>query len=61
MAQAGIYAGEAAMAGGGPVAAPTAAAARPPAARREAALSPAEAAYVAAWAEAVTAARTARP
>lgn len=59
MAQAGIYAGEAAMAGGGLLAAPTAAAARPPAARREAALSPAEAAYVAAWAEAVTAARTA--
>lgn len=61
MAQAGIYAGEAVMAGGGLLAAPTAAAARPPAARREAALSPAEAAYVAAWAEAVTAARTALP
>jgi len=61
MAQAGIYAGEATMAGGGLLAAPTAAAARPPAARREAVLSPAEAAYVAAWAEAVTAARTALP
>ena len=60
MAQAGIYSGEAAIASGGPVSAPTAAAARPPAARRETALSPAEAAYVAAWAEAVSAARGAR-
>ncbi len=60
MAQAGIYSGEAAMASGGPVAVPTAAAARPPAARRETALSPAEAAYVAAWAEAMSATRGAR-
>jgi hypothetical protein len=60
MAQAGIYAGETPMASGGSVAAPTAAAARPPAARRETALSPAEAAYVAAWAEAVSAARGSR-
>ena len=61
MAQAGIYAGEVTTASGGPVAAPTVAAARPPAARRETALSPAETAYVAAWVEAVSAARAARP
>jgi hypothetical protein len=56
MTQAGIYDGEAA-ANNGAVAAPAAAAARPPAAQREAALSPAETAYVTAWAEAVRAAR----
>jgi hypothetical protein len=60
MAQAGIYAGETARASGVPAAAPTVAAARPPAARRETALSPAEAAYVAAWGEAMNAARAAR-
>ena len=56
MTQAGIYDGEAAAASGDSIAAPAAAAARPPAARREAALSPAETAYVTAWAEVARAA-----
>jgi hypothetical protein len=57
MTQAGIYDGGAATANGAPVAAAAAAAARPPAAQREAALSPAETAYVTAWAAAARAAR----
>jgi hypothetical protein len=60
MAQAGIYDGDTAAANGARIALPTVAAARPPAAQREAALSPVEAAYVAAWAEAVSAAQGAR-
>jgi hypothetical protein len=55
MTQAGIYEGEAASASGDPAAARTIAPARPPAARRDTALSPAEAAYVAAWGQAMNA------
>jgi hypothetical protein len=57
MTQAGIYDGDAAAASGDSIAEVAAAAARPPAARREAALSPAETAYVMAWAEAARASR----
>lgn len=60
MAQAGIYDGDTEAANGARVALPAVAAARAPAAQREAALSPVEAAYVAAWAEAASAARAER-
>ena len=57
MGQAGLYDGDA-SASGAAEAFSGAAAARPPAARREIALTPAEAAFAAAWAETARAART---
>lgn len=58
MAQAGIYDGEASAATRTAATLPEAAAAHPPAARREAVLTPAEAAYVQAWAETARTVRT---
>jgi hypothetical protein len=57
MGQAGIYEGET-SASGMADAWPEPAAARPPAARREIALTPAEAAFAAAWAETARSMRT---